>query len=187
MESRSSELMKEFLCGLVAGFTSVTICHPLDVIRTRMNIMVNAVKYRAATSSIQREWTTPPSDPQSERSGEKRVSKVSTEVRSQRHRLFHHCDLDSLLQFHLLPYLSLRQEICERVVEAGKNLSGGAWGSCVWFRLQYTDESNMGMRAITQVMRTRYMVEVFHPPSHQMADLSMVSAYRRMIQAVINK
>ena len=40
MENTGHEMLKEFLCGLGAGFASVSICHPLDVVRTRMNIMV---------------------------------------------------------------------------------------------------------------------------------------------------
>ena len=33
-------------------------------------------------------------------------------------------------------------------------------------------------------MRTRYMVEVFHPPAQRVAKLSMASAYRQMVAAV---
>lgn len=35
--------LRDFLSGLIAGFFSVTICHPLDIIRTRLNIMVSIV------------------------------------------------------------------------------------------------------------------------------------------------
>ena len=40
MDFKTHDMFKEFLCGLVAGFVSVSVCHPLDVIRTRMNVMV---------------------------------------------------------------------------------------------------------------------------------------------------
>lgn len=43
MDTTTTVMIKEFFCGLVAGFVSVTVCHPLDVIRTRMNIMVRAI------------------------------------------------------------------------------------------------------------------------------------------------
>ena len=33
---------KEFISGLVAGVISVTVCNPLDIARTRLNIMVVA-------------------------------------------------------------------------------------------------------------------------------------------------
>ena len=137
--------MKEFLCGLVAGFTSVTICHPLDVIRTRMNIMVLIFTFRAAILNIHKERTTPLLDQQSKRYGRKKALEVSIEVYWQRHRLFHYSHLDSLLQFHLLSYLSLCKEVCERRTETGQDFSSSAWCSCVWLRVKYTDESNMGM------------------------------------------
>ena len=36
-------------------------------------------------------------------------------------------------------------------------------------------------------MRTRYMTEVFHPPSDQIGKLSILSAYKKMIEKVAYK
>jgi hypothetical protein len=46
MDFKTHEMLKEFVCGLVAGVVSVSVCHPLDVIRTRMNIMVYHLSFR---------------------------------------------------------------------------------------------------------------------------------------------
>jgi hypothetical protein len=35
-----NEKLKDFVSGLVAGVISVTVCNPLDIARTRLNIMV---------------------------------------------------------------------------------------------------------------------------------------------------
>lgn len=36
----ANDKYQNFVAGMVAGFVSVTICNPLDVTRTRLNIMV---------------------------------------------------------------------------------------------------------------------------------------------------
>ena len=35
-----NEKFVNFIAGLLAGFISVTVCNPLDIARTRLNIMV---------------------------------------------------------------------------------------------------------------------------------------------------
>jgi hypothetical protein len=35
-----SEQMRNFISGLIAGFISVTFCNPLDIARTRLNVLV---------------------------------------------------------------------------------------------------------------------------------------------------
>lgn len=32
--------MRDFISGLIAGVISVTVCNPLDIARTRLNVMV---------------------------------------------------------------------------------------------------------------------------------------------------
>ncbi len=41
MAAGKDEKYQNFVAGLIAGFVSVTICNPLDVTRTRLNIMVS--------------------------------------------------------------------------------------------------------------------------------------------------
>lgn len=36
----NNETRINFIAGLLAGFISVTVCNPLDIARTRLNIMV---------------------------------------------------------------------------------------------------------------------------------------------------
>lgn len=40
MTIKKDEKYQNFIAGLIAGFVSVTLCNPLDVTRTRLNIMV---------------------------------------------------------------------------------------------------------------------------------------------------
>lgn len=40
MSINKNEKYQNFIAGLVAGFVSVTVCNPLDITRTRLNIMV---------------------------------------------------------------------------------------------------------------------------------------------------
>ena len=42
---RKDEKYQNFVAGLVAGFVSVSLCNPLDITRTRLNIMVNNIFY----------------------------------------------------------------------------------------------------------------------------------------------
>lgn len=37
---------RDFVSGLVAGFISVTVCNPLDITRTRLNLMVISFLFR---------------------------------------------------------------------------------------------------------------------------------------------
>lgn len=38
--------LRDFVSGLVAGVISVTVCNPLDIARTRLNLMVNKNIFR---------------------------------------------------------------------------------------------------------------------------------------------
>jgi hypothetical protein len=40
MSLNKNEKYQNFVAGLIAGFVSVSICNPLDITRTRLNIMV---------------------------------------------------------------------------------------------------------------------------------------------------
>lgn len=40
LEEKEKERLRNFLSGLVAGVISVTVCNPLDIARTRLNVMV---------------------------------------------------------------------------------------------------------------------------------------------------
>ena len=42
---------QHFIAGLFAGFVSVTICNPLDIARTRLNVMVFKYIYVEFTES----------------------------------------------------------------------------------------------------------------------------------------
>ena len=42
----ANEKYQNFVAGLIAGFVSVTICNPLDITRTRLNIMVRLYGYQ---------------------------------------------------------------------------------------------------------------------------------------------
>ena len=42
----ANEKYQNFVAGLIAGFASVTICNPLDITRTRLNIMVRLYGYQ---------------------------------------------------------------------------------------------------------------------------------------------
>lgn len=39
--------LRDFVSGLVAGVISVTVCNPLDIARTRLNLMVHIKISRA--------------------------------------------------------------------------------------------------------------------------------------------
>jgi len=41
LEDKQKERLANFFSGLVAGVISVTVCNPLDIARTRLNVMVN--------------------------------------------------------------------------------------------------------------------------------------------------
>lgn len=40
MNLNNDDKYQNFVAGLIAGFVSVSLCNPLDVTRTRLNIMV---------------------------------------------------------------------------------------------------------------------------------------------------
>ncbi len=40
---KSKERVRDFLSGLIAGVISVTVCNPLDIARTRLNVMVHSL------------------------------------------------------------------------------------------------------------------------------------------------
>lgn len=42
----SNEQVVNFLAGLLAGFISVTVCNPLDIARTRLNVLVFIISSR---------------------------------------------------------------------------------------------------------------------------------------------
>lgn len=38
---KEKERLRDFVSGLMAGIISVTVCNPLDIARTRLNVMVH--------------------------------------------------------------------------------------------------------------------------------------------------
>ncbi len=38
--THSNENIVNFIAGLLGGFISVTVCNPLDIARTRLNVLV---------------------------------------------------------------------------------------------------------------------------------------------------
>ncbi len=47
-----NENLVNFLAGLLGGFISVTLCNPLDIARTRLNVLV--------TPLLASDWAEPP-------------------------------------------------------------------------------------------------------------------------------
>lgn len=43
-----NDRFRDFVSGLLAGFISVTVCNPLDITRTRLNIMVPSISYKSS-------------------------------------------------------------------------------------------------------------------------------------------
>lgn len=41
LSSKERDRLRDFVSGMVAGIISVTLCNPLDIARTRLNLMVS--------------------------------------------------------------------------------------------------------------------------------------------------
>ncbi len=54
MTLQKDEKYQNFVAGLVAGFVSVTMCNPLDITRTRLNIMVSFLWMKNSPSHKQK-------------------------------------------------------------------------------------------------------------------------------------
>ena len=40
LDQKEKQRLRDFVSGFVAGVISVTVCNPLDIARTRLNVMV---------------------------------------------------------------------------------------------------------------------------------------------------
>lgn len=40
LDIKEKKRIRDFVSGLIAGIISVTVCNPLDITRTRLNLMV---------------------------------------------------------------------------------------------------------------------------------------------------
>lgn len=184
IEWAENDFFKEFLCGLAAGFVSVSVCHPLDVIRTRMNVMVSIHLHREGELSAIITISIPVSGEPSKPFGKGRGSGGFIEVSITSLRIFNHSNLHPFLQLHLLPYLQPREEIPKTELWTRNHHAGSVRFYLRWEYLEHTYQPHLGRFKDIQIMRTRYMVEVFHPPSERIEEMGLMTAYKRMIQKV---
>ena len=47
----SNENIVNFIAGLLGGFISVTLCNPLDIARTRLNVLVSFFQHAVCPKS----------------------------------------------------------------------------------------------------------------------------------------
>ena len=115
-----------FLAGLLAGFISVTVCNPLDIARTRLNVLVVIISSRTVLPTRATAPSTRTSPTPCAPSGRRKDSGASTPVRTHSPRLSHQCRRHSAFSLHFLSYLRIHQKTAGRErVPPFQSLPGG--------------------------------------------------------------
>lgn len=92
-----SHQMRNFISGLIAGFISVTVCNPLDIARTRLNVLVSSIITRMPLPIIARLLNTLISRMPCRPFGSSKAGEVFIAVHHIKHRLPNQRNCNSLV------------------------------------------------------------------------------------------